>query len=224
MTPADTMPPPYGDCAGLPGLERVLRGVGTDRRRAHRRAPGQWWAGTGRRPALKIADVVFSSCGRRSGPPRDSRKSPARRPGGVVAAPVIRVEALGRLPDGPAGSDPFWRLAAAFLVAYPDSTARAYLGDLKAWAAWCADRGVHPSPPGATTSTPGSSSSAETPSPPPGGRPRRPRSPGGCRACRGSTTTDARDRADRALAGGQRAPAQGQRGLPHHLTTANGNG
>jgi len=138
------MPPPYGDCAGLPGLERVLRGVGTDRRRAHRRAPGQWWAGTGRRPALKIADVVFSSCGRRSGPPRDSRKSPARRPGGVVAAPVIRVEALGRLPDGPAGSDPFWRLAAAFLVAYPDSTARAYLGDLKAWAAWCADRGVHP--------------------------------------------------------------------------------
>ena len=222
MTPADTMPPPYGDCAGLPGLERVLRGVGTDRRRAHRRAPGQWWAGTGRRPALKIADVVCSSCGRRSGPPRDSRKSPARRPGGVVAAPVIRVEALGRLPDGPAGSDPFWRLAAAFLVAPiptrpPGRTsATSRPGRRGAPTGACT-----PSPPGATTSTPGSSSSAGTPSA--AGRAGHGR-PVAVVPVEVLRLRDARDRADRALAGGQRAPAQGQRGLPHHLTTANGNG
>jgi hypothetical protein len=46
-----------------------------------------------------------------------------------------KTDALARLPEGPAGTDPFWRLAAAFLVGYPDSTAKAYLGDLKAWAA-----------------------------------------------------------------------------------------
>jgi integrase/recombinase XerD len=60
-------------------------------------------------------------------------------------APVPwRAEALARLPDGPADTDPFWRLAAAFLVGYPDSTAKAYLGDLKAWAAECESKGVHP--------------------------------------------------------------------------------
>jgi len=53
-----------------------------------------------------------------------------------------RQEGLANLPEGPGGADPFWRLAAAFLVAYPDSTAKAYLGDLKAWAGWCAERGV----------------------------------------------------------------------------------
>jgi integrase/recombinase XerD len=55
-----------------------------------------------------------------------------------------RPEGLVNLPEGPDGADPFWRLAAAFLVAYPDSTAKAYLGDLKAWATWCAEQGVHP--------------------------------------------------------------------------------
>src|SRR5664279_3862597 len=58
---------------------------------------------------------------------------------GVVAGDGARVpwkaEALARLPEGPADTDPFWRLAAAFLVSYPDSTAKAYLGALKAWAA-----------------------------------------------------------------------------------------
>jgi len=60
--------------------------------------------------------------------------------GGVVWHP----EALDRLPEGPPEADPFWRLVAAFLVAYPDSTAKAYLGDLKAWATWCDDQSVHP--------------------------------------------------------------------------------
>src|SRR5664280_1302433 len=67
---------------------------------------------------------------------------------GVVAGDGARVpwkaEALVRLPVGPADTDPFWRLAAAFLVAYPDSTAKAYLGDLKAWAAECESKGLHP--------------------------------------------------------------------------------
>jgi integrase/recombinase XerD len=61
-----------------------------------------------------------------------------------VAVPELPAVALNRLPEGPVGTDPFWRLVAAFLVAYPDVTAKAYLGDLRAWATWCADRGVHP--------------------------------------------------------------------------------
>jgi|GEM_PF-1102951 hypothetical protein len=53
-----------------------------------------------------------------------------------AGAPVPwKADALARLPVGPADTDPFWRLAAAFLVGYPDSTAKAYLGALKAWAA-----------------------------------------------------------------------------------------
>jgi integrase/recombinase XerD len=72
--------------------------------------------------------------------------SGTRLPAGQFGSsvPVVREEALDHLPEGPAGADPFWRLAAAFLVAYPDSTAKAYLGGLKAWAGWCAERGVHP--------------------------------------------------------------------------------
>src|SRR5664280_1484393 len=109
---------------------------------------------------------------------------------GVVAGDGARVpwkaEALARLPEGPADTDPFWRLAAAFLVAYPDSTARAYLGDLKAWAAWCADRGVHPF---AARRHHVDTWVKFLGRDPQRGRPRRPRSPGGCRACRGSTTT-----------------------------------
>src|SRR5664280_2108248 len=61
-----------------------------------------------------------------------------------LAVPELPAVALNRLPEGPVGTDPFWRLVAAFLVAYPDVTPRAYLGDLRAWATWCADRGVHP--------------------------------------------------------------------------------
>jgi len=62
----------------------------------------------------------------------------------TIPAPVLPAAALDRLPAGPAGADPFWRLVSAFLVGYPDATAKAYLGDLKAWAGWCAERGVHP--------------------------------------------------------------------------------
>ena len=56
----------------------------------------------------------------------------------------IHREALGNLPEAPEGSDPFFALAAAFLVSYPPNTARAYTNDLNAWAAWCAEAGVHP--------------------------------------------------------------------------------
>jgi len=64
--------------------------------------------------------------------------------GGGGAPVPWRAEALARLPEGPVDTDPFWRLAAAFLVGYPDSTAKAYLGDLKAWATECESKGVHP--------------------------------------------------------------------------------
>jgi integrase/recombinase XerD len=58
-------------------------------------------------------------------------------------APPLRLHALERLP-GDGAADPYWRLVAAFLVGYPPHSARAYFGDLKAWAAWCASSGVHP--------------------------------------------------------------------------------
>jgi len=56
-----------------------------------------------------------------------------------------RIDAAGleRLP-GPSGSDPFTRLAAAFLLHYPARTRTAYGSDLRLWAQWCADRGLHP--------------------------------------------------------------------------------
>ena len=63
---------------------------------------------------------------------------------GLPAAPDLPSAALARLPAGPAGLDPVWRLVAAFLVGYPPATARAYLGDLRAWIGWCAEQGVHP--------------------------------------------------------------------------------
>lgn len=58
------------------------------------------------------------------------------------ALPVDRA-ALDRLP-GPGDADPFLRLAAAFLAAYPANSARAYRTDLAAWASWCAFMDVHP--------------------------------------------------------------------------------
>lgn len=63
--------------------------------------------------------------------------------GDVSVASVDRGAAISRLP-GSAERDPFGRLVAAFLVGYPLHSARAYLTDLKAWAAWCASGGVHP--------------------------------------------------------------------------------
>ncbi len=61
----------------------------------------------------------------------------------TVAPPDLPDVALARLPAG-SETDPFWRLAAAFLVGYPPATARAYLSDLHAWARWCDHQGVHP--------------------------------------------------------------------------------
>ena len=61
-----------------------------------------------------------------------------------VLPAVLPAAALDRLPAGPAGADPVWRLVAAFLVGYPPATARAYLGDLRAWIGWCAEQEVHP--------------------------------------------------------------------------------
>lgn len=51
--------------------------------------------------------------------------------------------ALTRLP-GTSESDPFERLAAAFLLRYPVRTRTSYGSDLRIWAQWCADLGVHP--------------------------------------------------------------------------------
>ena len=70
--------------------------------------------------------------------------APTRALPGLPASPVLPAAALDRLPAGPAGADPVWRLVAAFLVGYPPATARAYLGDLRAWIGWCAEQGVHP--------------------------------------------------------------------------------
>jgi hypothetical protein len=63
---------------------------------------------------------------------------------GLPAAPSLPSAALARLPETAGQADPFWRLAAAFLVGYPPATARAYLSDLRAWARWCGEHGIHP--------------------------------------------------------------------------------
>src|SRR3954447_10933910 len=80
---------------------------------------------------------------------------PSARLGGVsdlVAVPLSATAAvdlavdstvLNRLP-GSSEADPFLRLAAAFLAAYPANSARAYRTDLRAWATWCGSLGVHP--------------------------------------------------------------------------------
>ena len=68
----------------------------------------------------------------------------------AVAAPALPAAAVDRLPRGELGvpeldEDPFWRLASAFLVECRRAqTRRAYFTDLKAWYAWCIERGVHP--------------------------------------------------------------------------------
>lgn len=67
-----------------------------------------------------------------------------------MPAPALPAAALDRLPHSELGvpeleDDPFWRLTAAFLVeCRRPQTRRAYFSDLRAWYAWCADRGVHP--------------------------------------------------------------------------------
>lgn len=62
---------------------------------------------------------------------------------GVSARPTDRTAALAQLPGRP-DYDPFERLAAAFLLGYTSSTARAYRTDLSAWRQHCTDLGVHP--------------------------------------------------------------------------------
>jgi len=63
--------------------------------------------------------------------------------GGTSVVTVDRAAAVDRLP-GSGYQDPYERLAVAFLVGYPASSARAYMTDLKAWGSWCAAVGVHP--------------------------------------------------------------------------------
>ena len=73
-------------------------------------------------------------------------------------APVelpVDTAALDRLP-GASDTDPFLRLAAAFLAAYPATTARAYRTDLRAWATCAPPSASTPSPRAVTTPTPGS--------------------------------------------------------------------
>ena len=60
----------------------------------------------------------------------------------LPAAPDLPSAALARL-AGRGGSG-VASGRAAFLVGYPPATARAYLGDLRAWIGWCAEQGVHP--------------------------------------------------------------------------------
>ncbi len=73
----------------------------------------------------------------------------------AVAPPDLPDVALARLPAG-SETDPFWRLAAAFLVGYPPATARAYLSDLRAWArAGVTGKASIPLPRGGMMSTPG---------------------------------------------------------------------
>jgi hypothetical protein len=43
-------------------------------------------------------------------------------------APLLPAEALDRLPAG-GDVDPYWRIVAAFVVAYPAHSSRAYFGD-----------------------------------------------------------------------------------------------
>src|SRR5664280_768138 len=62
-----------------------------------------------------------------------------------LGVPALSPDALNRLPET-AGldADPYWRLAAAFLVGYQGHSRSAYFGDLRAWHGWCVERGVHP--------------------------------------------------------------------------------
>jgi hypothetical protein len=60
--------------------------------------------------------------------------------GGAMAVAVDRAAAVDRLP-GSDHQDPYQRLAMAFLVGCPANSARAYLGDLKAWGTWGAGAG-----------------------------------------------------------------------------------
>jgi integrase/recombinase XerD len=65
---------------------------------------------------------------------------------GAPSPPVPRFaqDKLVLLPETGGDVDPYWRLAAAFLVGYPPHSSRAYFGDLRAWYTWCAQSGVHP--------------------------------------------------------------------------------
>jgi integrase/recombinase XerD len=59
--------------------------------------------------------------------------------------PALPAAALGRLPVAVGlDADPYWRLAAAFLVGYQGHSRSAYFSDLRAWHVWCTGRGVHP--------------------------------------------------------------------------------
>jgi integrase/recombinase XerD len=74
----------------------------------------------------------------------------ALQPLRLTDAPALPATAVDRLPRGELGvaefdEDPYWRLVAAFLVECRRAqTRRAYFTDLKAWYAWCTDRGLHP--------------------------------------------------------------------------------
>lgn len=62
-----------------------------------------------------------------------------------AGVPVLPAAALGRLPAAVGlDADPYWRLAAAFLVGYQGHSRSAYFSDLRAWHSWCTERGVHP--------------------------------------------------------------------------------
>jgi hypothetical protein len=62
-----------------------------------------------------------------------------------LGVPALSADALNRLPEAASlDADPYWRLAAAFLVGYQGHSRSAYFSDLRAWHGWCASRGTHP--------------------------------------------------------------------------------
>src|SRR4051794_25880906 len=83
-------------------------------------------------------DVAAAAAG------RDEGAAPVPWTGRPPAAPGLdRGDAVQLLP-GDQTQDPFTRLATAFLLRYRAHSARGYLTDLRAWAAWCQRLGVHP--------------------------------------------------------------------------------
>lgn len=83
--------------------------------------------------------------------PIDEPAGPAAEAAGLVPwtgsqprTPGLEHGDAVQLLPGDHTQDPFTRLAAAFLLGYRTHSARGYLTDLRAWAAWCQHLGVHP--------------------------------------------------------------------------------
>lgn len=132
----------------------------------------------------------------------------------LATPPAAAVDhaAVDRLP-GTSDTDPFWRLAAAFIHAYPTSTARSYFTDLCDWARWCNALDAHPltARRHRATPTPGSDTSPPNPNPTPADPPRPRPWPASSPRSPSSTTTPSTTPSHHLLPRGQRPPPQGLR-------------